>query len=112
MNAGIPARHGKGGMARNVFIGEKTRKALRAYLRHRTDREAALFPSRDGERVSRDALRLMLNRRAFALHMLRNGADVFALQKLLGHSDLQSSGARWHKIIKTRNWRICEGAGG
>ncbi len=29
-------------------------------------------------------------RRALAFNMIRNGADVFALQKLLGHSDLQN----------------------
>jgi site-specific recombinase XerD len=28
-------------------------------------------------------------RRAYALIMLRNGVDIFALQKLMGHSDLQ-----------------------
>jgi integrase/recombinase XerD len=28
-------------------------------------------------------------RRAFAINMLRSGVDVFALQKLMGHADLQ-----------------------
>ena len=60
----MTVRHGNGGKTGNVFIGKKTRKALRAYLGHRTDREAALFLSRDGERVSIDALRLMVNGRA------------------------------------------------
>ena len=27
-------------------------------------------------------------RRAFALHCLRQGMDIFGLQKLMGHSDL------------------------
>jgi integrase/recombinase XerD len=28
-------------------------------------------------------------RRAFALNMLRNGVDIFVLQRLMGHADLQ-----------------------
>jgi len=28
-------------------------------------------------------------RRAFAINMLREGVDVFSLQKLMGHADLQ-----------------------
>ncbi len=107
LNTGaVTIRYGKGGKTRTVFISKKTRKAVRAYLRHRDDQEPALFLCRDGERITYDALHRMLQRRvklarlpgnptlhafrrAFELNRLRNGADVFALQKLLGHSDLQ-----------------------
>ncbi len=99
-------RYGKGGKTRTVFLGKRSRKAVRTYLRRRTDREHSLFLTRSGERLTYEAVREMIDRRArqaglsnkpsahdfrraFALNMLRNGADVFALQKLLGHSDLQ-----------------------
>jgi len=100
----ISVRHGKGDKARTVFIGRKTRRAVRAYLRTRTDNCPALFPSQFGERLTYTGLRELLRRRArdaglphctlhsfrraFALNMLRNGADIFSLQRLLGHSDI------------------------
>jgi site-specific recombinase XerD len=107
LNSGaVTIRYGKGGKSRIVFLGRTTWRAARAYLRHRDDQEPALFLSRDAERVSYDAPRLTLNRRAklagipgkpsphdfrraFALNTRCNGVDVFSLQRLLGHSDLQ-----------------------
>ncbi len=99
-------RQGKGRKPRMVFLGRKTLRAVRAYLRFRRDRNPALWVSVHGDRVTYAALRCLLRRRAqfasirdiptphdfrraFALIMLRNGVDVFALQKLMGHSDLQ-----------------------
>jgi len=58
------------------------------------------------ERLTYDGLRLLLERRAkrarlsnkpklhgfrcaFALNMLRSGLDIFVLQRLMGHADLQ-----------------------
>ena len=99
-------RQGKGRKPRMVFLGRKTIRALRVYLRVRHDSNPALWVSIHGERMTYSALRCLLRRRAqqaglkeiptphdfrraFALVMLRNGVDIFALQKLMGHSDLQ-----------------------
>lgn len=102
----VMIKQGKGRKPRLVFLGRKTIRALRAYLRNRRDNNPALWISIQGDRMSYAALRCFLRRRAervglkdiptphdfrraFALIMLRNGVDIFALQKLMGHSDLQ-----------------------
>ena len=107
LNTGaVMIRYGKGGKTRMVFIGRTTRRIMRAYLRLRHDPSPALFISRDEERLTYDGLRQLLERRtkraklsnkpklhgfrrAFALNMLRSGVDIFVLQRLLGHADLQ-----------------------
>jgi integrase/recombinase XerD len=102
----VMIRQGKGRKPRMVFLGRKTIRAIRGYLRYRKDNSPALWISTQGERMTYSALRCFLRRRAeqiglksiptphdfrraFALVMLRNGVDIFALQKLMGHSDLQ-----------------------
>ncbi len=99
-------RKGKGGKPRMAFLGRKSIKALRTYIRLRHDANPALWVSIHGDRMTYAALRCLLRRRArlgglksipsphdfrraFALLMLRRGVDIFALQKLMGHSDLQ-----------------------
>ena len=102
----VVIRQGKGRKPRMVFLGRKTIRAIRRYLHYRHDNYPALWVSIHGERMTYAALRCLLRRRAekigmksiptphdfrraFALVMLRNGVDIFALQKLMGHSDLQ-----------------------
>ena len=97
--------HGKGDKFRVVYLGKKSRLALRSYYRRVINREGALIIGVHGERLTYTGLRLLLKRRAkkagvtyqsphsfrrlFALEMLRNGIDVFSLQLLMGHADLQ-----------------------
>ena len=89
------------------MIGAKTRKALVSYLKHREacGDVAPLWVTRDGEtRLSYDGTRQVVRRcakaagvkepslhsfrRLFALTCLRNGVDVYSLQRLMGHSEL------------------------
>jgi site-specific recombinase XerD len=111
----IVVEHGKGDKPRVTYIGYKTTKALRKYLRRREDEEPALWVTREGKRVARKTVQGMLVRRskaagippqsphdfrrAFVLNMLRSGkVDVFSLKMLTGHTTLEVLGRYAAKV--------------
>jgi integrase/recombinase XerD len=101
----ILVRVGKGRKPRTVYLGSKSRKALRAYLKIRQDSSNALWVTDEGERITYWGVKMLMIRRAnqahvktpqlhafrrwFALTCLRAGMDVYSLQELMGHADLQ-----------------------
>lgn len=97
----LHVRCGKGGVPRYVIFGKRTKLALRAYLKLRTDSDKPLFMNREGDRLEYEGLRDMISRRAadagvaapplhgfrraFALRCLRGGMDLLTLKRLMGH---------------------------
>lgn len=97
-------RRSKNGKPRQVFLGRKAARAVRAWVHERGTQPGALFPSQRSARMTYDALRMMVLhvaaragveppklhsfRRACALGMVRAGADLLTVSRVLGHSSL------------------------
>jgi len=114
LGAGFVRCFGKGSKERIIPVHERAIQALKEYLeearprllRHRS--EEALFLNRRGERLTRQGFWLIIKayaksagiktevtphtlRHSFATHMLSGGADLRAVQELLGHANISST---------------------
>lgn len=106
---------GKGNKERLVPLGEIALLMIRRYLPDRREmlakrraRSDVLFISRLGKPLSRQSVWMMIKKRAllagidksvsphtlrhsFATHLITNGADLRAVQEMLGHSDISTT---------------------
>lgn len=103
----VLVRNGKGGKQRLTYINQVAAYHIRAYLNERSEMGEGLFYSKNHEPISNSGITYILNdlgkragvpdvhphrfRRTFATKLFENGMGLPEIQRLLGHSNVNTT---------------------
>jgi integrase/recombinase XerC len=129
--SGVAKIRGKGKKERLVPIGDTALRAAKDYLDKRStsptmENKSALFLNKNGSRLTDGSVRMIIDkyirvasikekisphtlRHSFATHLLDRGADLRAVQELLGHANLSTTQIYTH-ITTSRLKSVYENA--
>ena len=130
LEIGCLSAFGKGSKQRLIPFGDEALSALQKYLAdgrthlNKSGLEQVIFLNRSGKGLTRQGFWKILKRRAcnagisqkisphmlrhsFATHLLENGADLRAVQTMLGHADISTTQIYTH-VIRERLRQVHE----